>query len=69
MQFNIGDIISTFFIFVILVAMFYFLIKMIKNGKSALQPLPPEMLQQQINELTTRVKQLERQVQNLSERR
>ncbi len=69
MQFNIGDIISTIFIFFVLVAMFFFLIKLIKNGKSNLQTLPPETLQHQINELTVRVKQLEKQVQDLSDRR
>ncbi len=69
MQFNIGDIISTIFIFFVLVAMFFFLIKLIKNGKSSLQTLPPEMLQHQLNELTVRVKQLEKQVQDLSDRR
>ncbi|MFJ5789645.1 hypothetical protein ACIP9G_06100 [Lysinibacillus sp. NPDC093197] len=68
MQFYIGDIISTIFILVVLGAMFFFLIKMIKIGKSTHLPLPPETLQQQINELKTRVKQLERQVQHLSER-
>ncbi len=69
MQFNIGDIISTIFIFFVLVAMFFFLIKLIKNGKSSLQTLPPETLHHQINELTVRVKQLEKQVQDLSDRR
>ncbi|MFJ7406237.1 MULTISPECIES: hypothetical protein [unclassified Lysinibacillus] len=69
MQFYIGDIISTIFILVVLGAMFFFLIKMIKIGKSTPLPLPPETLQKQINELTTRVKQLERQEQDLSERR
>lgn len=69
MQFNIGDIISTIFIFFVLVAMFFFLIKLIKNGKSSLQTLPPETLQHQINELTVRVKQLEKQIQDLSDRR
>ena len=69
MHFNIGDIISTLFMLVIFIAMFYFLIKMIKKVKSAPLPFPPETLQQQVDELSMRVNDLENQVRELSERR
>jgi len=68
LQFNIGDIISTLFMLVIFIAMFYFLIKMIKKVKSTPLPLPPETLQQ-VDELSMRVNDLEKQVRELSERR
>jgi len=69
LQFNIDDIISTLFMLVIFIAMFYFLIKMIKKVRSTPLPLPPETLQQQVDELSMRVNYLEKQVRELSERR
>lgn len=69
LPFNIGDIISTLLMLVIFIAMFYFLIKIIKKVRSTPIPLPPAMLQQQVDELSMRVNDLEKQVRELAERR
>ncbi|MFJ6208542.1 FeoB-associated Cys-rich membrane protein [Lysinibacillus sp. NPDC092081] len=66
--FNLGDIITTVLL-VIFLALFFVMINMIKKMKST-APLPPqETLQQKVDDLTTRVKMLEHQVKDLSERR
>ncbi|MGE7674253.1 hypothetical protein ACQKMV_11820 [Lysinibacillus sp. NPDC094403] len=67
--FNFGDIISTIVLLVIFFAIFFVMINMIKKMKST-APLPPqETLEQKVDDLTTRVKMLEHQVNDLSERR
>ncbi|WP_431807999.1 hypothetical protein [Lysinibacillus sphaericus] len=68
MQLHIGDIISTIFILLIFLAMFFVMIKMIKNVKSTSVLPSRDTLQQHVDELTTRVRDLEEQVHNLSKR-
>ncbi|MFJ7666814.1 hypothetical protein ACIQXI_06885 [Lysinibacillus sp. NPDC097195] len=68
MQFNIGDLISTLFILVIFIAMFYLLIKMIKKVKTTPLPPPSSTLQHQVAQLVIRVNDLEKQVHELSKR-
>jgi len=66
--FNFRDLISTTVLLVSFLAIFFVMINMIKKMKST-APLPPEeTLQQKVDDLTTRVKTLEHQVENLSER-
>ncbi|OEC03624.1 hypothetical protein GY31_01410 [Lysinibacillus sphaericus] len=60
MQLYIGDIISTIFILLIFIAMFFVMIKMIKNVKSTAVLPSRDKLQQQVDELTTRVQDLEK---------
>lgn len=60
MQLYIGDIISTIFILLIFIAMFFVMIKMIKNVKSTAVLPSRDKLQQQMDELTTRVQDLEK---------
>ena len=60
MQLYIGDIISTIFILLIFIAMFFVMIKMIKNVKSTAVLPSRDKLQQQVDELTTHVQDLEK---------
>ncbi len=69
MHFNIGDTISTLFMLVIFIAMFYFLINIIKKVRSTPLPLPPATLQQQVDERSMHMNNLENQVRELAERR
>ncbi|KOP80287.1 hypothetical protein AMS59_02495 [Lysinibacillus sp. FJAT-14745] len=66
--FNIEDI-STSVLLVIFLALFFVMINMIKKMKSTAPVPPQETLQQKVDDLTTRVKMLEHQVKDLSERR
>ncbi|MFJ7732617.1 hypothetical protein ACIQXF_12050 [Lysinibacillus sp. NPDC097231] len=67
--FNLGDVVSTTVILVIFLAIFFVMINMIKKMKST-APLPPQQtLPQKVDDLTLRVKNLEQQLENLTEKR
>ncbi len=67
--FNLGDVVSTTVILVIFLAIFFVMINMIKKMKST-APLPPhQTLPEKVDDLTLRVKNLEQQLENLTEKR
>ncbi|WP_230874934.1 hypothetical protein [Lysinibacillus cavernae] len=60
---------STIVILCMFLAIFFVLIHMIKKMKSTIPMPPPPTMQQQVEDLTERVSSLEKQVENLTDRK